>query len=153
MKRTHLRFVRTSRMRGNACVCVMAFFGMLVMPNWNIQAETPNESDLAIVVGKSAKCLGKGDKLTIFMGREARNITVDWGEGTKCEFDIQISCGHGSFDSVLTGRANGAGKQTYKFVRTTVEELRIVVLNGSASVRNMETLSTKADDSESYNPI
>lgn len=144
--------VRVERAKRNVCVCALVFLFVCV-PNWQAKAETPCGTVVASTAGKQVKELKQGDRITIFMGREARNITVDWGEGTDCEFDIQISCGHGSFDSVLSEKAKGAGKQTYKFVRTTVEELRIVVLNGTGSVRNMETLSTKADDSSSYNPI
>lgn len=102
---------------------------------------------------KREKTVKKGEFLTIYMGREARNITVDWSEDTNCEFDIQISSGHGCFESVLTGKAKGKGRQTYSYVRTSVEELRIVITKGQGTICNMETLSTKADDNQSYNPI
>jgi hypothetical protein len=151
MKTVRFRLVRARRAR--RYVCAVACLCMLALPVWRAEAETPCNSVEAVVAGDQVKKIVQGDKLTIFMGREARNITVDWGEGTNCEFDIQISCGHGTFDSVLSGKAKGAGKQTYSFVRTTVEELRIVVLKGSGTVKNMETLSTKADDNESYNPV
>lgn len=105
------------------------------------------------VAEPKVKKLQKGEYITIFMGREARNITVDWAEGSKCEFEIQISCGLGSFVSLGNNKCNGPGRETYNFCRTTVEELRIVIVEGQGNVGNMQTLSTKADDNESYNPI
>lgn len=102
---------------------------------------------------KSVRTLAEGDSVTIFMGREARNITINWGEATDCEFEIHISCGLGSFNPVSKEKAKGKGVETYKFIRTTVEELKIIITKGKAVICNMQTLSTKADDSESYNPI
>jgi len=102
---------------------------------------------------KKEKTLNQGEFVTIYMGREARNITIDWGEGTNCEFDVQISCGHGCFVSVYEGKAKGKGAQTYSYIRTSVEELRIIITKGKGSIRNMQTISTKADDNETYNPV
>lgn len=104
-------------------------------------------------VKNAVKTIKQGEYVTIFMGREARNITIDWGEDTNCEFDIQMSCGHGSFDSVYTGKAKGKGAVTYSYIRMTVEELRIVITKGQGTIKNMQTISTKADDNETYNPV
>lgn len=130
------------------CLCVLTP-QMLMAENKETQCDIIASKQ----ANQHAKMLKAGDYVTIFMGREARNITIDWGQDTNCIFDIQISCGHGSFNSVSTEKATHGGVQTYKFIRTTVEELRIVILKGQGSIRNMQTLSTKADDSESYNPI
>lgn len=104
-------------------------------------------------VKQNTKTLKAGEAYTIYMGREARNITIDWGEDTDCEFDIEISCGHGTFDSVLSEKAKGKGKKTYTYIRTSVEDLRIVIKKGKATINNLSTLSNKAEDSCSYNPI
>lgn len=129
------------------CLCIVAPHNLLA-ENKDMKSNSAFEQ-----AQKHVKLLKEGDYVTIFMGREARNITIDWGEDTNCVFDIQISCGLGPFVSVSTEKATHGGVQTYKFIRTTVEELRIVILKGKGSIKNMQTLSTKADDSESYNPI
>lgn len=138
-----------NRIGKTVCMCAWLCLCSLCLPGGQAAAGNVGSS----VMADYSKELKQGDKVTIFMGREARNITIDWGEMTDCVFDIQISCGHGSFNSVSVEKAKGAGRQTYKFVRMTVEELRIVILKGSGTIRNMQTLSTKAEDNSSYNPI
>lgn len=99
------------------------------------------------------KTMNENDSVTVFMGREARNITINWGEETNCEFEIFISCGLGVFVPISTEKAKSAGVQTYNFTRVTVEELRIIIRKGKGIIKNIQTLSTKADDTETYNPI
>lgn len=99
------------------------------------------------------KTLNENDSVTVFMGREARNITINWDEETNCEFEIFISCGLGVFVPISTEKAKGSGVQTYNFTRVTVEELRIIIRKGKGIIKEIQTLSTKADDTESYNPI
>lgn len=119
-------------------------------------AETENAAPAATQVSdatENTKTLKAGETYTIYMGREARNITIDWAEGTDCEFEIEISCGHGVFTSVYSDKAKGKGKKTYTYIRTSVEDLRIVIKKGKATINNLSTLSNKAEDSCSYNPI
>ena len=141
---------RLTKLLALICVCCLCQLYM--------QASTKGSLECGSIVSltsdyEKVKELNKGDTVTIFMGREARNITVDWGDNTDCEFEIYVSCGLGSFVSVGTDKAKGPGKKTYGFTRVTVEDLKIVITKGVATIRNMQTLSTKADDNSSYNPI
>lgn len=131
---------------------VMTLAAMPLMSN--AEETSVGENTLAIEPTKnSVKTINKGEYVTIFMGREARNITVDWGEDTNCEFEIEMSNGNGCFETVYSGKAKGKGAATYTYIRMTVEDLRIKITKGKGVIRNMQTISTKAEDNESYNPI
>ncbi len=130
----------------------MMLGAMPLVSNANNNAAT---EEVAVLepVKNSPKVIKEGEYVTIFMGREARNITVDWGEDTNCEFSIEMSNGNGCFETVYTGKAKGKGAVTYTYIRMTVEDLRIKITKGKGVIRNMQTISTKAEDNESYNPI
>ena len=85
----------------------------------------------------------KGDYLTIPVkdADALDRVFIRWMELQKepVHFEIQISSGGGQFLTVFSGKAmNTEHMQCYKFNKTTVSDIRILITSGKASVAEVK---------------
>ncbi|MBR1870098.1 MAG: fibronectin type III-like domain-contianing protein, partial [Bacteroidales bacterium] len=87
--------------------------------------------------------LGKSEDVTMPLreGKILDYLTVKWGEGTDCEFEILWTKGGGQFLPCYKGSAKGAGSATYKFEGLEGSEVRIGVTRGKANVVSMDSIA------------
>lgn len=87
--------------------------------------------------------LGKSEDVTMPLreGKILDYLTVKWGEGTDCGFEILWTKGGGQFLPCYKGSAKGAGSATYKFEGLEGSEVRIGVTRGKANVVSMDSIA------------
>lgn len=74
-------------------------------------------------------------------GKLIDELTVDWGKGTDCEFEILYTNGGGQFLPLYKGKAKGAASKSYSFEATEASEIRISVIKGKAVVNGMDSFA------------
>lgn len=74
-------------------------------------------------------------------GKLIDELTVDWGRGTDCEFEILFTNGGGQFLPLYKGKAKGAQVKSYSFEATEASEIRISVIKGKAVVNGMDSFA------------
>lgn len=86
---------------------------------------------------------GKGDYLTLPV-KDADTIdrvSIRWTNLQKepTHFDIQVSSGGGQFLTIFSGKITDEGRmQSYKFNKTTVSDIRILITSGKASIAEVK---------------
>ena len=86
---------------------------------------------------------GKGDYLTLPV-KDADTIdrvSIRWTNLQKepTHFDIQASSGGGQFLTIFSGKITDEGRmQSYKFNKTTVSDIRILITSGKASIAEVK---------------
>ncbi len=84
--------------------------------------------------------IGKGEDVTFPLAPEARIdwLTIIWGKGTDCEFEILTTNGGGQFLPVFKGSAKeGVSKCTFE--RTKASEVRVSILKGKGRVEFVDS--------------
>lgn len=89
----------------------------------------------AVAAGRTT--LGKGEYRLMTVGREMSSLTVEWAEGTDCDFTIQMTNGGGQFLPLMEGSRKDAGIAVYKFDKTDVSEIRVLITRGQAVISAM----------------
>ncbi len=102
---------------------------------------SPNDAypdDISAVASKLPAELGKGDDVTFPLSPETYidSVTIIWGKGTDCEFEILTTNGGGQFLPVYKSTAE-EGTSVCTFERTKASEVRISVLKGKANVESV----------------
>ena len=87
--------------------------------------------------------IGVSEDVTIPLpeGKAVNKLTVKWGAGTDCSFEILWTKGGGQFLPIYKGEAqckSGSASETYSFESTEASEIRIAVTRGKAVVESME---------------
>lgn len=72
-------------------------------------------------------------------GKLIDDLTVEWGQGTDCEFEILFTNGGGQFLPLYKGKARGMDSKKYEFEATEASEIRISITKGHAVVLGMES--------------
>ena len=79
-------------------------------------------------------------------GKAIDNLTVAWGNGTDCSFEILWTKGGGQFLPVYKGEASAEGgtvTKTYRFEATEASEIRIGIVKGKAIVGGIKSTVLK----------
>ncbi len=109
-----------------------------------VKSEEVYPDDASAVHASLPAEIGKGEDVTFPLAPEARIdwLTIIWGKGTDCEFEILTTNGGGQFLPVYKGTAKeGVSKCTFE--RTRASEVRISVLKGKARVEFVDSSEIK----------
>ena len=82
--------------------------------------------------------LGTGEELTFPVpdDSEVRSLTLEWGRGSDCGFQILYTAGGGQFLPIADFSAE-KGRQVCRFAPVSASELKIVVTDGHGTLKNV----------------
>ena len=82
--------------------------------------------------------LGTGEELTFPVpdDSEVRSLTLEWGRGSDCGFQILYTAGGGQFLPIADFSAE-KGRQVCRFAPVSASELKIVVTDGHGILKNV----------------
>ena len=87
--------------------------------------------------------LGRGADITVPVrkGQSVDRLTLHWGEGTDCEFEILWTNGGGQFLPLWRSTTRGAGETLLSFEPTAASELCVCITRGQALLLSLDSPS------------